>query len=183
MYAIRSYYAGLESLPWTRQARGLQARLANLRSWQPEADWPDYSDHALLADLAWLAPFISDMKRLEQLRMLDIQMILLAPLDWPRRRELDRLAPESVTVPSGSKVRIEYRPNEPPVLAVRLQEMFGLQQTPTICDGRIPLVLHLLSPARRPIQVTTDLASFWKNGYPEVKKELRGRYPKRNNFV
>ncbi|MDD2465120.1 MAG: ATP-dependent helicase HrpB, partial [Desulfobulbus sp.] len=169
---------GLQSLPWSRQARQLQARLINLRAWQPEADWPDLSDQALLVDLAWLAPFISDMNRLEQMRGLDLQSILLAPLAWPQRQALDKLAPETVTVPSGSKIRIEYRPGEPPLLAVRLQEMFGLENTPTICNGRVPLLLHLLSPARRPIQVTTDLESFWKNGYPEVKKELKGRYPK-----
>ncbi|MGD9950114.1 MAG: ATP-dependent helicase HrpB [Desulfobulbus sp.] len=172
------HQSGLAILPWTRQARQLQARLINLRCWQPEGDWPDLDDQALLADLSWLAPFIGGMNRLEQMQGLDLYSILLTPLDWPKRKVLEDLAPETITVPSGSKIRIEYRPGEPPLLAVRLQEMFGLKKTPTLCRGRVALLLHLLSPARRPIQVTTDLESFWKNGYPEVKKELKGRYPK-----
>ena len=170
--------AGLESLPWSRQARQLQARLMNLRTWQPDTHWPDVCDQSLLADLTWLAPFIHGMNRLDQVQGLDLYAILLSLLDWPARQAMDRLAPETLLVPSGSTIRIEYRRDEPPLLAVRLQEMFGLHITPTICNGRIQLVLHLLSPARRPIQVTTDLESFWKNGYPEVKKELKGRYPK-----
>jgi ATP-dependent helicase HrpB len=99
-------------------------------------------------------------------------------LGWEKRQKLERDAPASHTVASGSKIRIEYRLNEPPLLAVRIQEMFGWVATPTICGGKVPLLLHLLSPARRPIQVTSDLAGFWQRGYPEVKKELKGRYPK-----
>jgi ATP-dependent helicase HrpB len=171
-------HMGLSSLPWSRQSRQLQARLLSLRRWQPEANWPDLSDQALLADFSWLEPFIDGINRAEQLQHLDLKEILQAPLDWPLRKALDHLAPETVTVPSGSTIRIEYQADGPPVLAVRLQEMFGLAMTPTVCDGRVPLLLHLLSPARRPIQVTTDLVSFWTNGYPEVKKELKGRYPK-----
>lgn len=170
--------SGLTCLPWTQQAQQLQARLLSLRRWQPEADWPDMHHQALLADLSWLAPFVNGMHRIEQLQRLDLAEILRAPLTWTQRQALDRLAPEAISVPSGSKIRIEYRSEEPPVLAVRLQEMFGLRTTPTVCGGQVPLLLHLLSPARRPIQVTSDLESFWKNGYPEVKKELRGRYPK-----
>lgn len=169
---------GLDCLPWTRETRQLQARLCNLRDWQPEAGWPDVSDRALLADLSWLVPYLSGLTRAEQLARLPLQDILLAPLDWPRRQDLERLAPERYTVPSGSKIRIDYQPDKPPILAVRLQELFGLAATPTICNGRQPLLLHLLSPAGRPMQVTSDLAGFWENSYPLVKKDLKGRYPK-----
>nr|WP_321468693.1 ATP-dependent helicase HrpB [uncultured Desulfobulbus sp.] len=170
--------AGLEVLPWNGKVRQLQARLLNLRQWLPEEDWPDVSDQALAADYSWLMPYLGTMNRLEQLKGIDLCAVLLSRISWPEQQRLGSLAPESISVPSGSKIRIEYRIDEPPLLAVRLQEMFGLQQTPAVCNGRVPLLLHLLSPARRPIQVTTDLASFWHNGYPQVKKELKGRYPK-----
>ena len=99
-------------------------------------------------------------------------------LDWRGRKDLDRLVPTHTDVPSGSRIPIDYGAEGGPVLAVRLQEVFGLTTTPTVYDGRVPLVLHLLSPAHRPVQVTLDIASFWAEGYPEVRKELRGRYPK-----
>lgn len=169
---------GLDCLPWSREARQFQARIHTLRSWQPEAGWPDLHDEALLADLAWLEPFLAGINRAEQLARLNMQDILQAPLLWEQRQAVDRLAPPAITVPSGSHIRIDYRLDGPPILAVRLQEMFGLTSTPTVCSGRVPLLLHLLSPARRPIQVTSDLASFWQQGYPQVKKELKGRYPK-----
>ncbi len=169
---------GLEALPWNRESRQLQARIDCLRRHQPELDWPDLSDERLQTDLDWLAPYLSGISRAEQLRQLDLERILLDRLSWHQRQQLEREAPTSITVASGSKIRIEYRPGEPPVLSVRLQEMFGETATPAVCGGRIPLLLHLLSPARRPIQVTADLASFWQNSYPEVKKELKGRYPK-----
>jgi ATP-dependent helicase HrpB len=169
---------GFACLPWTRQARQLQARLVSLRRWQPEAGWPDLSDQHLLADLTWLRPFVAGINRVELLQHLNLQTILLSSLDWSHRQSLDRLAPETVTVPSGSTIRIVYQSDGPPVLAVRLQEMFGLTTTPTVCNGQVVLLLHLLSPAGRPVQVTTDLASFWEKGYTEVKKELKGRYPK-----
>ncbi|WP_448875004.1 ATP-dependent helicase HrpB [Desulfobulbus propionicus] len=169
---------GLACLPWSREARQVQARLVSLRRWQPEANWPDLNDSALLNDLCWLEPFVDGITRIEQLQRLDLQQILLAPLDWPRRQALDRLAPRAIVVPSGSTIRIDYQIDGPPVLAVRLQELFGLATTPMVFEGRVPLLLHLLSPARRPIQVTTDLESFWRSGYPHVKKELKGRYPK-----
>ena len=99
-------------------------------------------------------------------------------LGWEKQQQLERLAPTTLTVASGSRIRLRYQQDEPPLLAVRIQEMFGTQETPVICDGKIPVLLHLLSPAQRPIQVTHDLAGFWQRTYPEIKKELKGRYPK-----
>ena len=169
---------GLGSLPWERETRQLQARIDCLRRHQPEIDWPDFSDERLLANLDWLAPYLSGITRADQLKQLDLARILMARFSWEHQQRLERDAPAVITVASGSKIRIDYRPGEPPILAVRLQEMFGETVTPTVCGGRVPLLLHLLSPARRPIQVTSDLASFWQRSYPEVKKELKGRYPK-----
>ncbi|MBU4297711.1 MAG: ATP-dependent helicase HrpB [Proteobacteria bacterium] len=169
---------GLASLPWSGEARRLQARINCLREWQPEGNWPDLADEQLLADLGWLTPYLTGLSRRDQLRQLSLTAIFSAMLDWRQQQELDRAAPDRLEVPSGSRIRLDYRPGETPVLAVRLQEMFGLQETPTICHGRVKLLLHLLSPAQRPIQVTADLAGFWQRAYPEVKKELKGRYPK-----
>jgi ATP-dependent helicase HrpB len=171
--------AGPTALPWTEQARRLQARWLTVRGWQPEESWPDISDQTLMDSLdQWLLPWLGSMSRLDQLRRLDLEQILRSRLDWDRQQALDRLAPERIEVPSGSRKQILYSPGEPPVLAVRLQELFGLAETPRVCAGRVPLLLHLLSPAQRPIQVTQDLAGFWHRTYPEVKKELKGRYPK-----
>ncbi len=169
---------GLDCLPWDRKARQLQARVLCLRAWQPEMNWPDLGDHQLGEDLGWLAPYLAGITRAEQLRQLDLRAILTAMLDWEKQQRLARDAPDNCTVASGSKIPIEYRLDGPPFLAVRIQEMFGQAETPTVCGGRVTLLLHLLSPARRPIQVTADLAGFWQHGYPEVKKELKGRYPK-----
>ncbi|MBU1454868.1 MAG: ATP-dependent helicase HrpB [Proteobacteria bacterium] len=168
---------GASCLPWSKKARILQARVESLSFWKI-GNWPDLSDTGLLRDLQWLAPYCLKMRRLNQLDQLDLHSILLSLLSWDRQKELDRLTPEHFTVASGSHVKLEYSPGHPPVLAVRLQELFGQTQTPEICNGRIPVLLHLLSPARRPVQVTADLASFWCNTYPQVKKELAGRYPK-----
>jgi ATP-dependent RNA helicase HrpB len=164
-------------LPWSDAARELQARIGFLHRLAPR-DWPDVSDAALLSALEhWLGPYLQGMTRLAQLRRIDLSTLLLAQLSWPQQRRLDELAPACLTVPSGSRIRIDYR-QETPVLAVRLQEMFGLTQTPCVAGGRVPVLLHLLSPARRPMQITRDLAAFWQVGYHEVKKELKGRYPK-----
>lgn len=169
---------GLTCLPWDREARQLQARVQLLRTWHPSDDWPDLRDAALAADLDWLTPYLGGINGIDQLRSLKLTTILTGLLGWDRQQRLAQLVPGTFTVPSGSRIRIDYRPGEPPILAVRLQELFGLTETPAICGGRVPLLLHLLSPARRPIQVTSDLAGFWHRGYPEVKKELKGRYPK-----
>lgn len=173
---------GLELLPWTPELRQWQARVALLRrldlAEKGASDWPDVSDAALLAGLEdWLAPYLGRVSRLSHFAALDLPGILAALLPWPLPPRLDELAPVAVAVPSGSRIRLDYA-EEPPVLAVRLQELFGLAETPRIAGGRLGVKLHLLSPARRPVQVTQDLASFWTNTYAEVKKDLKGRYPK-----
>ncbi|RIA20606.1 ATP-dependent helicase HrpB [Ectopseudomonas oleovorans] len=173
---------GLELLPWTPELRQWQARVALLRELdmqqQGQSEWPDLSDSELLASLdQWLTPFLSKVNRLSHFAGLDLPSILQTLLPWPLPQRLDELAPRALSVPSGSRIAIDYTEN-PPVLAVRLQELFGLAATPRIAGGRLGLKLHLLSPARRPVQVTQDLASFWANTYLEVKKDLKGRYPK-----
>ena len=173
---------GLELLPWTPELRQWQARVALLRELdiqqQGQSEWPDLSDAALLASLdQWLTPVLSKVNRLSHFANLDLPSILQTLLPWPLPQRLDELAPRALSVPSGSRIAIDYT-ESPPVLAVRLQELFGLAATPRIAGGRLGLKLHLLSPARRPVQVTQDLASFWANTYLEVKKDLKGRYPK-----
>ena len=170
---------GLGCLPWTRTLRNWQARVALLdRIQAQDGPWPDVSDAALTDTLeSWLAPYVTGIQRLNQLAAQDFSTALRNHLTWQQQRRLDELAPTHMTVPSGSRVPIDYHGSSP-VLAVRIQEMFGLKTTPAIADGRLPVLLHLLSPAGRPAQITGDLAGFWQNGYPEVKKELQGRYPK-----
>lgn len=173
---------GLELLPWTPELRQWQARVALLRELdmqqQGQSEWPELSDTALLASLEqWLMPYLGKVNRLSHFANLDLPSILQALLPWPLPQRLDELAPRALSVPSGSRIAIDYTEN-PPVLAVRLQELFGLAATPRIAGGRLGLKLHLLSPARRPVQVTQDLASFWANTYIDVKKDLKGRYPK-----
>jgi ATP-dependent helicase HrpB len=180
--AIRS--RGVGSLPWTDNARRLRTRIGALRAWRPELDLPDVGDDALARTLeAWLRPFLSGKRRLEAIQPAELSDAIAAMLDYDQRRALDAHAPEELLVPSGMARRLEYGardddPGAPPVLAVKLQELFGLADTPRVGDGRVPVMLHLLSPAGRPIQVTQDLSGFWNRTYPEVKKELKGRYPK-----
>lgn len=170
---------GLSCLPWTDAARQWQARLTSLRQWQPEAGWPDVSDAALLGALEdWLAPFLDGVTRRAHLDALDLSEIFNAMLDYAARQQLARLAPTHLTVPSGQRRALNYAPPNAPALEVKLQEMFGCADTPTVCDGRVKVVLHLLSPAQRPVAVTQDLAGFWERGYLEVRKDLRGRYPR-----
>jgi ATP-dependent RNA helicase HrpB len=171
---------GLAALPWTEAARNLQARIAFLRrAGDDRHQWPDLGDQALLASLEdWLAPYLSGMTRRAHLANLDLMEALLARLDWKQRQALDELAPTHLTVPSGSRVPLDYQSGEVPVLAVRLQEMFGATDTPAIAGGKVQVLLHLLSPARRPMQVTRDLKSFWANSYHAVKADLKGQYPK-----
>lgn len=170
--------AGLEAIPWTKETAQLRERLAFLHRLEPD-DWPDASDDALLDRLEdWLAPFLTDARSLDDLKRLDLEQVLLTWVGWDRREALDRLAPTHIQVPSGSRIRLDYAKPGAPVLAVRLQEVFGLTETPRIGGGAVPLTLHLLSPARRPVQVTQDLASFWEDAYFEVRKDMRGRYPK-----
>jgi ATP-dependent helicase HrpB len=170
---------GLRCLPWTPESERLRSRMAFTHALEPEGDWPDVSDEALLAGLeGWLGPYLTGMSRLDHLARLDLDAALRGLLDWPRLKRLDALAPTHVTAPSGSRLRIDYSDPQAPVLAARIQELFGLTDTPRVGDGRVPLTLHLLSPARRPVQVTRDLAGFWARTYAEVKKDLKGRYPK-----
>lgn len=170
---------GLTVLPWDEDNRQLQARVLSLRHWFPDDGWPDLSDTALLARLdEWLAPYLDGVTRRTHLARLDLTAALKAALGWELARRLDEAAPTHLTVPSGSRKRLHYEPGQPPVLAVKLQELFGLADTPRIAGGRVAVMLHLLSPAQRPIQVTQDLRGFWERTYAEVKKELKGRYPK-----
>lgn len=170
---------GLSFLPWTDDLRQWQARVALLRQTEgSDSTWPDISDANLLATLDhWLGPYVDTINHINGFARLDLTAILHALLPWPLPRQLDEDAPVSLRVPSGSSLRIDYSVT-PPVFAVRIQEMFGCAQTPVIARGKIELLLHLLSPAKRPLAVTQDLASFWQNTYPEVKKEGKGRYPK-----
>jgi ATP-dependent helicase HrpB len=168
---------GIATLPWTDDLVKWRQRVAFLRARDPA--WPDLSDAALLASLDdWLSPFLDGVSRRDHLARIDLAAALGALVPWDRRRALDRLAPTHVEVPSGSRLPIDYADPAEPTLSVRLQEMFGLTDTPRVADGKVALTIHLLSPARRPVQVTRDLASFWAGGYKAVKAELKGRYPR-----
>ncbi|THF74927.1 ATP-dependent helicase HrpB [Cohnella fermenti] len=168
---------GLAMLPWSRSARQLQERGIFLAG--ADSAWPDWSDAALLDTLEdWLAPYLGGMKSRADLQRVNVAQALESSLSWEQRSRLDREAPTHIAVPSGSRIAVDYSDPKAPFIAVRLQEMFGLPDTPRIAGGRVPLTVHLLSPAQRPVQVTRDLASFWSNAYFEVRKDLKGRYPK-----
>ncbi|MFC1749116.1 ATP-dependent helicase HrpB [Pseudomonadota bacterium] len=168
---------GLDVLPWDKASRSWRQRVQFLHSIDPEC-WPDVSDASLLFSLdEWLGPFLNGMTRKEHLQKLDLQAALNALLPWDQQQKLDELAPTHMVVPTGSRIALDYS-NHPPVLAVRLQEVFGLADTPRVAGGKVTLLLHLLSPARRPMQVTQDLGGFWQGSYAEVKKDMKGRYPK-----
>jgi ATP-dependent helicase HrpB len=178
--AIRA--AGLAVLPWRKEAVQLRARILFLRRVEgEESGWPDLGDEALLAGLEeWLAPSLDGITRLAQLDRLDLATLLRARLDWAQQRALDEKAPSHLAVPSGSRLAIDYQSGETPTLVVRLQEMFGAAATPRIAGGEVALRLELLSPAGRPLQVTSDLAGFWVTSYRAVRAEMRGRYPRHN---
>jgi ATP-dependent helicase HrpB len=168
---------GLHVLPWNDGATRIRQRITFIRSLDPA--WPDVSDQALAASLEeWLGPWVAGRSRLDDLTAADLSAALRDRLSWEQRAALDRLAPTHVTVPSGSRIPVDYQDPEVPVLAVRLQEMFGLRETPRVGGGAVLLTLHLLSPAGRPVQVTRDLAGFWQTTYFQVRKDLRGRYPR-----
>ena len=168
---------GIGALGWSKGAAQLRDRIAFLH--MHDETWPDVSDGALTAGLAeWLGPYVYGMTRLDEVQRIDLHEVLLGMLGWERRTAVDELAPSHITVPSGSRIAIEYSNPESPGLAARLQELFGMTETPRVAGGRVPLLIHILSPAHRPVQLTTDLASFWRSGYFEVKKDLKGRYPK-----
>lgn len=169
---------GLQVLPWDEDLEQFRARVTLVKQHQTMQAWPDLSDAALLDDLEnWLAPNLINVASLSALKKLDLKAILLQLLPWPLPNDLEQLAPQRVTVPSGSKLAIDYRQAQP-VLEVKLQEMFGCTSTPTVVNGKVPLLIHLLSPARRPLQITQDLAGFWESSYQDIKKEMKGRYPK-----
>lgn len=175
--AIRS--KGLDALPWSEHTRRLRLRVQALREWMPEMGLPDVSDTHLLATLDnWLAPYLAGKHKLDALDAEELGQALASQLDQAQRQTLDAHAPDALQVPSGQTRRLEYAPDAAPVLAVKLQELFGLADTPRVGGGRVPVTLRLLSPAGRPIQVTQDLRGFWERTYPEVKKELKGRYPR-----
>ena len=172
---------GLEALPWDRETRNLQARLEFVRRLERGAPsgWPASDDAALLEELEqWLPAWLEGMTRAEHLARLELAEALLARLSGVQRRALDELAPRDLAVPSGSRLRVDYVDDNAPCIAVRLQEVFGLAATPRIGGGTVPVTFKLLSPAQRPVQITRDLAGFWNSSYLEVRKEMRGRYPK-----
>jgi ATP-dependent helicase HrpB len=165
------------ALRWSEAAQGLRERLQFMHS--RDASWPDVGDEALRATMErWLLPKLVGLRRRAEVEQLEVRDALLEMLTWEQRRALETLAPTHVIVPTGSRLPIDYRDPDAPMLAVRLQEVFGLAETPRIGGGDVPLTLQLLSPARRPVQVTRDLAGFWRSSYFEVRKEMRGRYPK-----
>ena len=170
--------AGWERLPWTGEAARLRARLACMARLEPAGGWPQMDDTALREGLAaWLGPYLAGITRLAQIDENLLQAALSATLPAGGRPRLDRALPTHFSAPGGSRVAIDYA-QDPPVLAVKLQELFGVRETPRLADGRLPLVVHLLSPAGRPLAITADLSSFWQQAYPEVRKQMRGRYPR-----
>ncbi|MGI3450608.1 ATP-dependent helicase HrpB [Citrobacter arsenatis] len=170
---------GLSVLNWTPEAEQFRLRLQCAANWLPEYDWPTVDEDSLLATLEdWLLPHMSGVHSLRALKALNVGQALRGLLDWSMLQRLDSELPSHYTVPTGSRIAIRYHEDNPPALAVRMQEMFGEAETPTIAQGRVPLVLELLSPAQRPLQVTSDLSAFWQGSYREVQKEMKGRYPK-----
>jgi len=178
--------SGLGRLAWSKKAMGFRHRVGFLKNLEGAdslfEELPDLSDPGLVSCLdTWLAPFIDGISSLVGLKKVDLEAALKAMFTWEQLKQVETHAPTHVTVPSGSKVPLKYGETEPfasPVLAVRLQEMFGLKITPAVARGRVPVTLHLLPPASRPVQITRDLENFWANTYKEVKKDLMGRYPK-----
>ena len=170
---------GLRVLNWTSEAAQYRLRLLCAAKWLPEFDWPAVDDASLLDTLeAWLLPQMGGIRSLRDLQSLDVGQALQQVLPWSLRQRLDSELPGHYTVPTGSRIAIRYHEDNPPALAVRMQEMFGEATTPTIAQGRVALVLQLLSPAQRPLQITRDLGAFWAGTYREVQKEMKGRYPK-----
>ncbi|MDN4163921.1 ATP-dependent helicase HrpB [Cytophagales bacterium LB-30] len=171
---------GERLLPWTEEVTQWQNRVMSLRKWRPQEAWPEVSTvHLLQTNAEWLSPYLTQVKKPEDLQKIDLQEVLQSHLSYELQQELLRLAPTHLEVPSGSKIPLIYQPDgSAPVLAVRLQELFGLAESPSVNEGKIKVLLHLLSPGYKPVQVTSDLKSFWNNTYFEVKKDLKRRYPK-----
>jgi len=173
---------GLIALPWDQDSRDLQARMEFVRTQAPAtvtADWPAVDDGTLLTDAGtWLLPWLTGITRAQHLSRLSMIQILKGLLSREQQLRLEELAPTHFTVPTGSRIRIDYRDELAPVVAVRLQEVFGVLASPRLAGGRVPVTFKLLSPARRPVQTTRDLATFWQGSYADVRKDLRGRYPR-----
>lgn len=170
---------GLDILPWTDKARQFRQRVCFLREWLPELALPELSEPALLATLEdWLQPALRGKSRLDSLDAAALGDALFGLFDWNTRQQIDRLAPSALKVPSGIERAIHYSEDGTPVLAVKLQELFGLAESPRIADGRVPVMLHLLSPGGKPLQITRDLKNFWNSTYADVRKEMKGRYPR-----
>ncbi|MFN5194377.1 MAG: ATP-dependent helicase HrpB [Cyanobacteriota bacterium] len=168
---------GAEALPWSAASRQLQQRLVLAHRHQG-SPWPDRRSEALMADLeTWLGPHLNGCLSLQDLAALDLEEALWGDLTWPHRRELERLLPQALPIPSGRQASLHYG-DEEAVLAVKLQEMFGCNENPQLLEGALPVTLHLLSPGGRPLAITRDLAGFWQGGYGQVRREMRGRYPK-----
>jgi len=169
----------LSTLSWSKKAKNLQAKINFINKHQPSLDFIDYSDEWLIENIElWLAPYLDDMKSVGSLKNLDLFNILVTQIPWEKKQILDTLLPKNITVPSGSNIEIDYSSIEQPKISVKIQEMFGMMESPKILNNTIPLQVELLSPAMRPIQITNDLKSFWDNSYEEVRKELRGKYQK-----
>lgn len=170
---------GLSALNWTEASQQMRVRIACAANWLPEYNWPCVADSALLATIdTWLEPEIQQVSSRQALQNVDLVKALCNLLDWSLRQRLDSELPTHYTVPTGSRVAIRYFSDKPPILSVRMQEMYGEAVTPCIAQNRVPLTLELLSPAMRPLQVTSDLGGFWQGAYREVQKEMKGRYPK-----
>jgi ATP-dependent helicase HrpB len=171
---------GLDALPWTDEARAFCARigLARRSTLPGTGDWPDFAVAALAADYDWLEPWLEGITRRSHLARLPVLDALRLRLGAERCRRLDDWLPSHLTVPTGSRIRIDYLDDLAPCASMRMQEVFGMATTPRLADGRLPVTFKLLSPAQRPLQVTADLASFWRNAYVEVRKDMRGRYPR-----
>jgi ATP-dependent helicase HrpB len=178
LQGIRSM--GLDALPWDEEARNFVARSEFVRKLDRKdvAGWPDLSPAALAADLGWLEPFLEGVTRRSQLTRVPLLDALHAHLGYERQRRLEELAPTHIGLPTGTRTRIDYLSDNAPIASMRMQEVFGLAATPRIGGGSVPVTFELLSPARRPLQVTRDLASFWKKAYLDVRKDMRGRYPR-----
>jgi ATP-dependent helicase HrpB len=174
--------AGLDRLPWSKPLLQWRGRVSFLRSAEGETSeriWPDLSDAALAAQRdRWLVPALYDKTSLKELSPQDLTEALMLLLPWELRARLEREAPSHFEAPTGSLLPIDYEAEQGPTIAVRLQELFGLNSHPSVAKGAVPLVLELLSPAHRPVQVTRDLPGFWRGSYAAVRSDLRGRYPR-----
>jgi ATP-dependent helicase HrpB len=171
---------GRTLLDWNEDVEQLQNRLLSLRKWRPSESWPDLNtDTLLMTNVEWLTPYLVDIKKPQDLKKINLKEVLFNSLDYELQQRINKLVPTKMEVPSGSSIKIMYRDNgEAPVLAARVQELFGMAETPTVNEGKTPLLIHLLSPGFKPVQVTSDLKNFWNDTYFEVRKELKRRYPK-----